>query len=141
MDLSTFFRIARAAVFLLTLAFLASCATLQLRQGDSPLPVEVDSSAAGLIRATAWESKDELFVSGSFKMNSGIKPLLGAKILVELLDSDSKVLASGYDRLPPTLARRRASGRASMSFVVSFPLGEARQASLVRVSFLEKKWN
>lgn len=141
MNLSTLFRITRTAAFLLPLGFIASCATLQVRQSDSPLPVEVGLSGVGTIRATAWESTDELFVSGSFKKHFGIKPLLGAKILVELLDSNGKVLSSGYDRLPPTRARRWASGRASISFVVSFPLGEARQASLVRVSYLEKTWN
>jgi hypothetical protein len=112
---------------------ISGCAHLETRQRVSPLPIATDSSGFGSLRASAWESKDHLYVSGSVRKHLGIHHPPNLRVRVDLLDEDGSVILSEEDRIPPTSPRRSASGRRAISFVVKFPLTETDKVTSVQV--------
>ena len=115
------------------LVLLSGCAYVQTRQKISSLPVINKSSGIGSIRATAWESKDHLYVSGTMRKNFGVHHPHDLRVLVVLADADGQIIETKQDEIPPRSTRRSVSVPNISSFVVKFPLDEIRTAAAVHV--------
>lgn len=117
---------------------IVGCSSLSIRKSDSNLPIAVEPVGWASLHASAWESSDHLYVSGSLRRPFGLHYPRGAAMRVELLGANGEVISTAEDQLPPTSPRRIASGRAPVSFVVKFPLEETRGAVRIRVRVRDK---
>ncbi|CAN5808766.1 hypothetical protein BH09VER1_BH09VER1_32750 [soil metagenome] len=103
------------------------------KQRNSPLPIEVHQSGSGRVMSwNAHETADRLTVSGSAKRN-----LLSnrAHVDVLLVGTDGLVIAEKKDAINPLHPAPGGGKRFVDSYVLSFPLSEARQAAKIRVNF------
>ena len=116
------------------LALLSSCASLQVRKTHSGLPLEIHPSNFAFVHANAWESSDYLFVSGSIKKRFGIHHPGGAIIRVDIVDKKGVVIRTAQDSVPPADSGIDLFGRSKTSFVVRFPLEEAKRAAGIRLA-------
>ncbi len=95
--------------------------------------VEVLQAGGGKVAAVhAYESSNRLYVSGS----AGTSPLsVGGHMDIQLVDANGQVVAERRDTIRSSRPRPGGGKLSSDSFVVSFPLAEARQAVKVRVIY------
>lgn len=106
------------------------------RQADSSLPIETINATGGQIVTTrAFETQDRLYVSGSMKKGMGIHIPPAAHVDIRLVDSSGRVLAEKQDDIDPGHPRLSSGRSGRYSYVASFPLSEARQASRVVVQY------
>jgi len=139
MKISVFIsRLPKFALFGTTAVVLASCASVGsfFKQADSPLPIETIDSTGGEIASTrAFETEDRLFVSGSMKKAMGRQIPPAAHVDVRLVDRSGRVVAQKQDDIDPGHPRLSSGRTGRYSYVVSFPLSEARQASKIVVQY------
>lgn len=114
---------------------LTSCASLDtwVKQADSHLPIEVKHSGSGQILSfSAYETSDRLYVSGLAKRY----PLTNtAHVDIQLVRADGGVVAEKKDDINPLQPRPGGGKRFTDSYVASFPLSEAREATKIRVIY------
>jgi hypothetical protein len=118
-----------------TAGMLSSCGSLDsyVRQSDSPLPIEAIHSGTGQVTSfRAFETADRLYVAGTTK-GRFLNPF--AHVDIQLIGSNGQIIAQERDDID--LAHpRTAQGRHGLrSYVASFLLSEARQASRIRVTY------
>jgi len=116
------------------IALLSACAsTSWLKQADSPLPIEVQHSSNGQVMSfRAHETSERLYVAGTAK-----KHHLGpnAHVDIQLIGAAGEVIAQDQDGINPMHPRPGGGKRFTDSYVVSFPLSEARKAVKIRVIY------
>ncbi len=118
---------------------MSSCASTGsfLKQSASPLPIEVQGSSTGQISTTrAHETSDRLYVSGTMKKGAGSQISPAAHVDVRLLDSNGRVISEKQDDIDPGHPSLSTGRSGRYSYVVSFPLSEARQASKIQVHYV-----
>jgi hypothetical protein len=122
-----------------SLAAITGCASTDgfFRQADSPLPIEISDATGGKFASTrAFETSDRLYVAGSMRRSIGHQPPVAAHVDIKLLDKNGNVLAEKQDDIDSLGHPRTAQGKSrTSSYVASFPLDLARQASSIRVSY------
>lgn len=115
--------------------WLTGCSSLDAwtKQTNSPLPIEVHHSGSGRVMSfSAHETADRLTVSGSAKRN----PLTnGAHVDVLLVGTDGGVISEKKDAINSPHPAPGGGKRFVDSYVVSFPLSEARQAVKIQVNY------
>ena len=119
-----------AAAMLLTLS---ACASLETKPQTSSLPIEtINGNTGSIASARAYRASDRLYVTGSSKA-----VFKGAHVDIQLIGSHGQVIAekagstkTGYAH--PRTARARHGNR---SYVASFSLSEAEQASKIVVTY------
>lgn len=131
-------RLPKLALFGTTALVMASCASVGsfFKQADSPLPVEAIDTTGGKIASTrAFETQDRLYVSGSMKKGFGSHIPPAAHVDVWLVDRSGRVVAQKQDDIDPGHPKSSSARTGRYSYVVSFPLSEARQASKIVVQY------
>lgn len=122
-----------ASIFLVVT--LTACASWDtwFKQGDSPLPIEVQHLGGGQILSfRAHETSVRLYVTGSARKH----PLqTGGHVDIQLIGTASNIIAEKKDDINPVRFRPDGSNRYTDSYVVSFPLAEARKATKIRVIY------
>jgi hypothetical protein len=114
---------------------LTACSSLDtwFKQADSPLPIEVQHSGGGQILSfRAHETSDRLYVAGSARKHRLSNT---AHVDIQLIDSSGNVIAEDQNDINPVHSRPGGGKRFTDSYVVSFPLSEARQAVKIRVIY------
>ena len=128
-------QLALAGTVVITLGACASFGSL-FRQSDSPLPIDAQSSLGGQIVSTrAFETQERLYVSGSMKKGFGSHIPPAADVDVRLIDASGRVIAEKQDDIDPGHPRLSSGRSGRYSYVVSFPISEARQASKIEVQY------
>lgn len=101
---------------------------------SSGLAIESQGSTASELRGfRAVESKDRLYVTGSIRKRPGNTLL--SHVDVRLVDAQGRVIAEARESIS---YRHPSTGNGKIgrsSFVASFPLAEARQASKIIVTY------
>lgn len=131
-------RIARLMLVGAASVALGACATTGslLQQSASPLPVDVQDSTGGKVVTTrAYETGDKLYVSGSMKKGFGTAITSAAHVDVRLIDSSGRIIAEKQDDIDPGHPMSSSGRSGRYSYVASFPLSEARQASKIVVLY------
>jgi hypothetical protein len=102
------------------------------------LRVEKMKSPSGEV-ASAWINTmdHKTYISGIVRLYLPVTPTIGAHVHVELLGKNGELIQYQTDRLSAILQRRTSSTH-HRSYVVSFPVGETRKASQVRVIYFNK---
>ncbi len=124
-----------AATVAIGMMALSACSSLDtwVKQADSPLPIEIQHSGSGRIMSfRAHETSDRIYVAGSARRHL---PSNTSHVDVQLIDSSGNVIAEGQDDINPIHPRPGGGKRFTDSYVVSFPLSEARQAVTIRVIY------
>jgi hypothetical protein len=119
-------------VSLVALGLLGGCTTSSwLRKADSTLPVEiVPTNSEHVTSVRAHESSDRLYVTGSASLHQ----FGDTYVQVQLIGPNEDVINTEYDTLISSLHPLRASARSGkQTYVVSFPLQQARKAEKIRV--------
>lgn len=122
-----------------TLASLPACASSSwIKQADSGLPIEAVHSGSGtIISLRTHETSDRLFVAGLAKPHQLMRPM---HVDIQLIDANSRVIAEKTDDLDTPWDPQISSSRhGRQSYVVSFPLSDARQAVKIRVVYHSDK--
>lgn len=126
-----------AIICAVAMLFLAGCASNELfRQSYSTLPIKVlDSTGGEISRTRAFETATKLYVTGNMLKHAGYSLGVAAHIDIQLIDGAGNVIAEESDDIDPThpLLSNGRSGR--YSYVVSFPLEVAKNASLIQVAY------
>jgi len=114
---------------------LTACSSLDtwFKQANSPLPIEVQHSGSGQIMSSrAHETSGRMYVAGSARKH----PLSNtAHVDVQLIGSSGNVIAEDQNDINPMHPRPGGGKRFTDSYVVSFPLSEAREAVKIRVIY------
>lgn len=106
------------------------------KQSASTLPIETVDATGGQIASTrAFETQDRLYVAGSMKKGLGSHIPPAAHVDVRLVDHAGRVLAEKQDNIDPSHPRLSNARSGRYSYVASFPISEARQASRVVVQY------
>ena len=124
-----------AATIVIGMMSLAACTSLDtwFKLADSPLPIEVQHSGGGQVLSfRAHETSDRLYVAGSARKQ---KLSNSAHVDIHLIGPSGHVIAEDQDDINPTHPRRGGGQRFTDSYVVSFPLSQARQAVKIRVIY------
>lgn len=124
-----------AATIVIGMMSLSACTSLDtwFKQADSPLPIEVEHSGGGQVLSfRAHETSDRLYVAGSARKQ---KLSNSAHVDVQLIASSGNVIAEDQNDINPTHPRPGGGKRFTDSYVVSFPLSQARQAVKIRVTY------
>jgi len=114
---------------------LSACSSLDtwFKQADSPLPIEVQHSGGGEIMSfRAHETSDRLYVAGSARRH---KLSNSAHVDIQLIGPSGNVIAEDQNDINPMHPRPGGGKRFTDSYVVSFPLSQARQAVKIRVTY------
>lgn len=130
--------ISNGAKALLIAATLPACASLRghFKQVDSPLPIEtVHASAGQIANARAFESSDKLYVTGSMQRGYGYALHYAGHVDVQLVDPDGRVVAEKLDDIESSGAIHERMSGMRYRYVASFPLGVARQAAKIRMTY------
>lgn len=129
-----FLTISLAALVLMTLS---ACASVDLfANRPSSLALETIDATHGSIASTrAFESRERLYVTGHMKKSMGKHIPVSAHVDVQLIGKDGRILAEEQDDIEPVHPRNVKAQSGRYSYVASFPLELAQQASKVRVSY------
>jgi hypothetical protein len=125
-------RILAGGAMLATLTACSSTGSL-FRTADSSLPIEVQHLGGGQIMSfRAHETSDRLYVAGSARKH---KLSNSAHVDIQLIGPSGNVIAEDQDDINPTHSAPGGGKRFTDSYVVSFPLSQARQAVKIRVTY------
>ena len=116
----------------------ASCATSGglFKTAKSSLPLETVDTTRGHIETTnAFETNDTLYVAGRMHRPIGHHVPATAHVDVRLIDRHGQVLAEKQDDIKVHHPRLSTGRGGKYSYVVSFPLAQARQAAKIQVSY------
>lgn len=131
--------LAKNAAFFTVLVAISACTSSNsfLRKADSSLPIQiVDSNGGKIASSRAFESSDRLYVAGSLRRSLGSHIPTTAHIDVELISASGRVIAEKQDNVTSVNHPRTATGRSRRhSYVASFPLETAREATSIRVTY------
>jgi hypothetical protein len=117
------------------LLFLTSTLTIQAMENLNMGKIKPSN---GEIASTWINTTDhKTYISGTVRPYLPIAPTIGAHVHVELLGKNGELIQCRTDRLSSVSQRKRSSSQ-DHSYVVSFPVEEARKASRVRVSYFNK---
>ena len=132
--LTRILRPTKLACALTALAMLTACASI-LKTTDSSLPIETIDATGGKVTGTrAFESSDRLYVSGHINKSFGSHVPYSAHVDIRLIGNTGRVIAEKEDAIEPS--HPKAGGRSGqISYVASFPISEARQASKIVVRY------
>jgi len=114
---------------------LSACSSLDtwFKQADSPLPIEVQHSGGGRVMSfRAHETSDRLYVAGTARRH---KLSNTAHVDIQLIGSSGDVIAEDQNDINPTHPRPGGGKRFTDSYVVSFPLSQARKAVKIRIIY------
>lgn len=121
------------------LAAITACSSIGLtsRTQEYPLPITVAHARSGSVAsARAFETPDRLYVSGHVQHFLGYHLPVTAHVDVQLVGKDGQVLAEKQDDIDLTAHPRTTAGSSRRaSFVVSFPIEQAREAVGIRVTY------
>lgn len=124
-----------AATVVIGMMSLSACSSLDSwgKQADSPLPIEVQHSGGGQILSfRAHETSDRLYVAGSARKH---KLSNSAHVDIQLIGPSGNVIAEDQNDINPMHPRPGGGKRFTDSYVVSFPLSQARKAAKIRVIY------
>ena len=124
-----------AATIVIGMTSLSACSSLDtwFKQADSPLPIEVQHSGGGeILSFRAHETSDRLYVAGSARRH---KLSNSAHVDIQLIGPSGNVIAEDQNDINPMHPRPGGGKRFTDSYVVSFPLSQARQAVKIRVTY------
>ena len=124
-----------AATIVIGMMSLSACTSLDtwFKLADSPLPIEVQHSGGGQVLSfRAHETSDRLYVAGSARKH---KLSNSAHVDIQLIGPSGNVIAEDQDDINPTDSAPGGGKRFTDSYVVSFPLSQARQAVKIRVTY------
>ena len=123
-----------AATAVIGMMSLSACSSLDSWvKADSPLPIEVQHSGGGQILSfLAHETSDRLYVAGSARKH---KLSNTAHVDIQLTGPSGEVIAEDQDDINPMHPAPGGGKRYTDSYVVSFPLSQARQAVKIRVIY------
>ncbi len=125
----------RATTAVIGMMSLSACSSMDtwVKQADSPLPIEVQHSGGGQILSfRAHETSDRLYVAGSARKH---KLSGSAHVDIQLIGAAGNVIAEDQNDINPMHPRPGGGKRFTDSYVVSFPLSQARQAVKIRVTY------
>jgi hypothetical protein len=134
-SLSQILKSIAATALLVSVTSCASTGSL-FRQADSTLPMQTfDSTGGEMANTRAFETSDRLYVAGGLNKRIGIPT--AAHVDVQLVDANGKIIAEKQDdiALPYRHPRTSANRFRRPTYVASFPLSEARQASKIIVRY------
>ena len=137
-NLTRTLRFTKIGCALITLAALTACASVNsfFKTTDSTLPTEtLDSTGGEVSSARAYESADRLYVSGHIKKSLGRHIPYAAHVDVQLVDKMGRVIAEKQDDIDPPRPKSFAAMTGRISYVASFPLSDARQATKITVRY------
>ena len=127
-------RFANFACVLIALAMLAACASI-FKTTTSLLPIEtIDATGGKVTGERAFESSDRLYVSGHIKKTFGSHVPYSAHVDVQLIGNTGRVIAEKEDDIEPSHPKT-GGGSDHISYVASFPISEARQATKIVVRY------
>ncbi len=125
---------ALAAVAILSLP---ACSTPHLvNNKPSLLPIETNAGTrGGISNIRAYETYGRLYVTGHLQNPRGSHIATSAHVDVVLVGRNDQVLAERRDNIEPVhpMASRARTGY--IPFSAGFPLDQARQAKMIRVSY------
>ncbi|MCK9588622.1 MAG: hypothetical protein WC076_03075 [Terrimicrobiaceae bacterium] len=136
--LTRIFRITKIACTLTVLITVTACASVGsfFWTTVSSLPIETIDSTGGKVSGThAYESSDRLYVSGSIQKSFGRHIPYAAHVDVQLIDTAGRIIAEKQDAIDPSHPRTASSRSGRISYVTSFPTGEARKATKIIVRY------
>lgn len=130
--------VSKLALVAALMASMTACASTGsfFRQADSPLSIQtLGSTEDQMSNPRAFETTDRLYVAGGINKRIGLPAT--AHVDVQLVDANGSVIAEKQDALNvPDRHPRTAAHRFSRpTYVASFPLSEARQASKIVVRY------
>lgn len=135
--LTRILHITKIACALAAMAIITACASVSpfFKTTGSSLPIEIIDSTAGEVGGTrAFESSDRLYVSGHIQKSFGRHIPYAAHVDVQLVGNAGQVIAEKQDDIDPS--HPTTGGRSGqISYVASFPISEARQATRVVVRY------
>lgn len=115
---------------------LMGCATTLIKEGASPLPLEVVDTTHGHIETTrAFETANTLYVTGRMHKPIGHHIPSSAHVDVRLIGRNGQVLQEKQDDITAHHPRLSTGRGGKYSYVVSFPLDQARQAAKIQVRY------
>jgi hypothetical protein len=127
------------ATIIVGLAAITACSSIGIssRTQDSPLPITVTHANSGSVAsARAFETSDRLYVSGQVQHFRGYHLSASAHVDIQLIGKDGRVLAEKQDDIDLTAHPQTVAGSSRRaSYVASFPMEQARQASTIRVTY------
>jgi hypothetical protein len=130
--LSSLFKLTFVAGIIVALPACASSDTW-FKQADSPLPIEVQHSGSGQVMSfRAHETSDRLYVAGTARKHR-LSPT--AHVDIQLIGSSGHVIAEDQNDINPLHSAPGGGKRFTDSYVVSFPLSDARKAVKIRVIY------
>lgn len=118
-----------------TAGMLSACGSLDsyIRQADSSLPIQAIHSGTGQVMSfRAFETADRLYVAGATK-GRFLNP--SAHVDIQLIGNNGQIIAQEQDDIDLAHPRTTRGRHGPQSYVASFPLSEARQASRIRVTY------
>lgn len=118
-----------------TAGVLSACGSLDsyIRQADSALPIDAIHSGTGRVMSfRAFETADRLYVAGTTK---GRFRNPSAHVDIQLIGKNGQIIAQEQDDIDFAHPRTTQGRHGRQSYVASFPLSEARQASKIRVTY------
>jgi len=124
-----------AATAVIGMMSLSACSSLDswVKQADSPLPIEVQHSGGGQIMSfRTHETSEQLYVAGTARRH---KLSNKAHVDIQLIGPSGNVIAEDQNDINPMHPRPGGGKRFTDSYVVSFPLSQARQAVKIRVIY------
>ena len=126
-----------ASLAAFALMSLSACASFKsFTNNPSPLPLEAIDGTHGAIASTrAFETDDRLYVTGHMKKPRGSHISTPAHVDIQLIGKNGGILAEKQHDIEPVHPRTFRARTGRYSYVASFPLEQARQASKVRVSY------
>ena len=131
------YRLLISSLAAFALMSLSACASSDFfTNNPSPLPLEAIDGTHGDIASTrAFETDDRLYVTGHMKKPRGRHIPTSAHVDVQLIGENGHVLAEKQHDIEPVHPRTFRAQTGRYSYVASFPLEQARQASKIRVSY------
>jgi len=103
------------------------------KQADSALPIEAHHSGGGeILSFRAHETSDRLYVAGSARKH---KLSNSAHVDIQLIGPSGNVIAEEQNDINPMHPPPGGGKRFTDSYVVSFPLSQARHATKIRVIY------
>lgn len=123
-----------AAAVTVALAF-SACSSLKSwsERATSPLPIEVTPSGASQkLSVYTYEISERLYVAGTARKPALTNPV---HVDVQLISRSGRVVAERQYDIDPARAALGGGRRSDDTYVASFPLSEARQASRIRITY------
>jgi hypothetical protein len=115
-----------------------ACASVSsfFKSADSSLPIEtVDASSGQIVSARAFETSDRLYVAGQMQKLFGYTVPPAAHVDIQLINGDRGIIAEKQDSIREVSPREQNARNRLYSYVASFPLEIARQATSIRVTY------